>query len=120
MTDFDKAMKDLLSEADEDFIGDAIDETGFYKSAWGSLSGKGSGMRVMAWGAIMVFAAIMIISLWQMFMADNIRSQILWATFAILGNSAQIAMKLWFNMQLNRRALSHEIRRLHLAVMAKS
>ncbi len=120
MTDFDKAMKDLLSEADEDFIGDAIDETGFYKSAWGSLSGKGSGMRVMAWGAIMAFAAIMIISLWQMFMADNIRSQILWATFAILGNSAQIAMKLWFNMQLNRRALSHEIRRLQLAVMAKS
>lgn len=120
MTDFDKAMKNLLSEADEEFIGDAIDETGFYKSAWGSLSGKGSGLRVMAWGAIMVFGALLIISLWQMFMADNLRTQILWATFAILGNSAQIAMKLWFNMQLNRRALSHEIRRLQLLVASRA
>jgi len=120
MTDFDKAMKNLLSEADEEFIGDAIDETGFYKSAWGSLSGKGSGLRVMAWGAIMVFGALTIISVWQMVMADNLRTQILWATFAILGNSAQIAMKLWFNMQLNRRALSHEIRRLQLLVASRA
>lgn len=119
MTDFDTEMKNLLSEADHDFIGDTIDETGFYKSAWGSLSGKGSGMRVLAWGAIMIFSTLTIVSIWQMFVAETLRVQILWATFAVLGNSAQIAMKLWFNMQLNRRALSHEIRRLQLAVMAR-
>ena len=120
MTDFDAKMKALLSEGDADFIGDSIDETGFYKASWESLSGTGSGMRKMAWGAIMVFSAITLISIWQMFVADNLRIQLLWMTFAILGNSAQIAMKMWFNMQLNRRALSHEIRRLQLAVMAKS
>lgn len=120
MTNFDTEMKNLLSEADTDFIGDTIDETGFYKSAWGSLHGKGSGMRVMAWGAILVFGALTIVSIWQMFVAETLRVQLIWATFAILGNSAQIAMKIWFNMQLNRRAISHEIRRLQLAVMSKS
>ena len=120
MTDFDKAMRDLLSEADENYIGDAIDETGFYKSVWGSLRGKGSGMRILAWGAILIFGVLTIVSVWQMFVADNLRTQILWATFAVLGNSAQLGMKLWFNMQMNRRALSHEIRRLQLAVMARS
>lgn len=119
MTDFDQKMKALLSEEDADFIGDTIDETGFYKASWESLSGTGSGMRKMAWGAIMVFSAVMLLSIWQMFVADNLRIQLLWMTFAILGNSAQIAMKMWFNMQLNRRALSHEIRKLQLAVMAK-
>jgi len=119
MTDFDKEMKALLSEEDAAFIGDAIDETGFYKTAFGSLRGQGSGMRLMAWGGILIFGTLLIVSLWQMFVADNLRTQIIWATFAILGNSAQIALKIWFNMQLDRRALSHEIRRLQLAVMAK-
>ena len=119
MSDINTKMKALLSEVDADFIGDTIDETGFYKASWESLSGTGSGMRKMAWGAIMVFSAITIISIWQMFVADNLRVQLLWMTFAILGNSAQIAMKMWFNMQLNRRALSHEIRRLQLAVVSQ-
>ena len=120
MTDFDAKMKALLSETDADFVGDTIDETGFYKASWESLSGTGSGMRKMAGGAIMVFSAITIISIWQMFVSDNLRVQLLWMTFAILGNSAQIAMKMWFNMQINRRALSHEIRRLQLAVLSRS
>jgi len=120
MTDFDEKMKNLLSEADAEFIGDTIDETGFYKSSWESLSGVGSGMRKLAWGAIMIFGTLTIVSVWQMFVADNLRRQLLWMTFAILGNSAQIAMKIWFNMQLNRRALSHEIRKLQLAVMTKT
>lgn len=120
MTDFDMEIKKLLSESDADFIGDTIDETGFYQSIWESFRGKGSGMSRLAWGGILVFGTLTIVAVWQMFVADNLRLQLLWATFAILGNSAQIALKLWFNMQINRRALSHEIRRLQLAVMAKS
>lgn len=120
MTDFDTEIKALLSEEDAAFIGDAIDEAGFYRTAFGSLRGQGSGMRVMAWGGILIFGTILIVSLWQMFVADSLRLQIIWATFAILTNSAQIALKIWFNMQLDRRALSHEIRRLQLAVMAKT
>jgi len=61
-------------------------------------------MRKMAWGAVFFFCVILFIALW----------------LAVMTNSAQIAFKMWFNMQLNRRALSHEIRRLQLAVMAKS
>lgn len=120
MTDFDKAMKDILSESDAEFIGDTIDETGYYKSAFGSLRGQGSGMRKLSWGAIFFFCNILFIALWQMFIATDLRTQIIWATIAVMTNSAQIAFKMWFNMQLNRRAISHEIRKLQLAVMAKS
>jgi len=118
--DFDNKIKALLSEADTDYIADAIDETGYYKTMFGSLRGKGSGLRIASWFAITILAAILLVSIWQMFVATTLREQILWATFAILTNSGQIAFKLWFNMQLNRRAISQEIRRLQLAVMAKS
>ena len=119
MTNFDEKMKALLSEADADFVGDTIDETGFYKTSWESLRGTGSGMRKMAWAGILAFSAMTIVSIWQMFVVDDLRLQIIWATLAVLGSTAQIAIKMWFNMQLNRRALSHEIRRLQLAVIAK-
>lgn len=120
MTDFDKAMKDILSEAEAEFVGDTIDETGFYKSIFGSFRGKGRGMSIMTWCGIVVFGGILILSLWQMIVAETVRLQIFWGVFAILTNSAQIALKLWFNMQMNRRALSHEIRKLQLAVLAKA
>ena len=120
MTDFDKAMKDILSEADAEFVGDTIDETGFYKSIFGSFRGKSRSMSIMTWCGILVFGGILILSLWQMIVAETVRLQISWGVFAILTNSAQIALKLWFNMQMNRRALSHEIRKLQLAVLAKT
>jgi len=121
MTDnFDEKLKALLSEDDASYVADAIDEVGYYKTILGSLRGQGSGMRIMAWCAVFIFSAILIYSIWQVFVAETVRMQIIWAMFAILGNSAQIAMKLWFNMQINRRAISQELRRLQLAVMAKS
>ena len=119
-SNFDEKLKTLLSEDDASFVADAIDEKGYYKTVLGSLRGQGSGMRVMAWGGILVFGTVLIISLWQMFIATDLRMQIIWATYAILTNSAQIALKIWFNQQLNRRAISQEIRRLQLAVMAKA
>ena len=77
MNDFDADMKAILSEADASFDGDTIDETGYYKAALGSLRGQGSGMRVMAWGGILLFGTILIVSIWQMFVADTLRMQII-------------------------------------------
>ena len=116
--DFDAKMKALLSEEDADYVADAIDETGYYKAAFGSLRGQGSGMRIMSWGAIFAMCAILFYALYHMFTATETRWQIIWACIAVMANSAQIAFKMWFNMQLNRRAISQEIRRLQLAVMA--
>jgi len=40
MSNFDEDLKKLLSEQDEDFITDAIDETGYYQSVIKALRGK--------------------------------------------------------------------------------
>ncbi len=116
--DFDAKMKALLSEEDADYVADAIDETGYYKAAFGSLRGQGSGMRILSWGAIFVMCAILFYALYQLFTTSETRWQIIWASIAVMANSGQIAFKMWFNMQLNRRAISQEIRRLQLAVIA--
>jgi len=120
MTDFDDKLKALLSEEDAAYVTDTIDETGYYKYAWNSFRGQGSGMRVTAWVGILLTAGLAILFIYLMFTAETTRLQIIYAALAVMLNSAQIALKLWFNMQLNRVALSKEIRRLQLAVMAKT
>jgi len=116
MTDFDAKLAQLLSEEDEAFITDSIDEAGYFRSVLGSFSGQGSGLRIFTWVAIMVWGAGLIFCLWKFFQVDTTREQILFATLAIMLNSAQIALKLWFNMQLNRRAITHDIKWLQLTV----
>lgn len=119
MSDFDKRLSQLLSEEDEAYIADAVDEQGFYTTVFKSLQGQGSGMRILSWVGIFIFSALLLISIWQFFQAETVREQILFASLAIMLNSAQIAMKLWFNMQLNRRIITQELRRLQL-VMTKA
>jgi len=119
MTDFDKRLTQLLSEEDETFIADAVDEQGYYNSVLKSFKGQGSAMSILSWVGILVFSGALLLSIWQFFQADTVRDQILFAALAVMLNSAQIALKLWFNMQLNRRTITQELRRLQL-VMLKS
>lgn len=119
MSDFDKRLTQLLSEEDETFIADAVDEQGYYSSVLSSFKGQGSAMSILSWVGIMIFGSLLIFSIWKFFQADTVRDQILFAASAIMLNSAQIALKLWFNMQLNRRTITQELRRLQL-VMLKS
>lgn len=114
--DFDRKLAGLLSEDDSAFIDAALKEPGYYTEAFDSLKGPGRGLFILTWAGIILAGVMLIYCIWQMFGADNLRSQILFATFAVMLNSAQIALKLWFNMRLNRQAMMREIKRLQLAI----
>ncbi len=116
MRDFDRDLKDVLSSEDEAFIADHLEDTGYYAEAFSSFKGKGSAMHILTWVGIIIFGVGLLYCLWAFFQAETTRDQILYAMLAVLLNSAQIALKLWFNMRLNRRAIIREIKRLHLAL----
>jgi hypothetical protein len=120
MSDFDKRLKQLLSEDDERFIANSLEETGFYSEVYGSLKGPGSAMHILTWAGIGVACMLLFYCIWQFFQAETVRDQILFAAGAIMLNTGQIALKLWFNMRLNRRAVLREIKRLHLAIANQS
>lgn len=116
MSDFDEKLKQLLSEDDEQFIANSLEETGFYSEAFSSLKGQGSNLFIFTWLGIIIFGVVLIVSIWTFFHVDTLRDQILFASLAIMANSAQIALKMFFNMRLNRRAIIREIKRLQLAI----
>ncbi len=98
---------------------DPIDETGYYREAFSALKGPGSGLRILAWCAILIWSAGLIFCLVQLFRTDDIVQLIRYGVFALLFMQAQIAMKLWFNMQLDRRAVTAEVRQIGLLMARK-
>lgn len=116
MSDFDKTLKELLSAEDEAYLAENLREKDFYSEVWGSLKGPGKGLYIMTWAGIMVFAGGLIFCVWKMFQVQTTHELIFFSAFAIMLNSAQIALKLWFNMRLNRQAIVTDIKRLQLAV----
>ena len=116
MSNFDEDLKKLLSEQDEDFITDAIDETGYYQSVIKSFKGQGSFMSILSWIGITVICILLFYFIWKFFHAETTRDQILFAALVIMMNSAQIALKLWYNMQLNRRTITRDIKLLQLTL----
>lgn len=111
-----KNLKPLLSAEDEAFITQHLGEEHFYSEVLGTLKGPGRGIYIMTWMGILVFGVALIFCIWKLFQVQTTRELILFGTFAILLNSAQIALKLWFNMRINRRAIITEMKRLQLAI----
>lgn len=113
MDKIDAQLRDLAA-AQDTAIEVPYREEGFFSEVLSSFRGDGSELRIFTWVGILTFGALLIYCIIQMLQADNIGSQITYAAFAIMLNSAQIALKLWFNMRLNRRAVIAELRKLRL------
>lgn len=105
MDDFDKALESALRA-------DPIDERGYYREAFASLKGEGSGLRIVAWIAVFIFSAVTLYCFYKMLTEEPLDYVVKYGVGAVIFSQAQIAMKLWFNMQLNRRAITGEIHRL--------
>jgi len=116
MSDFDAKLTQPLTKEDEAFVTDSIDKTGYYRSVFRSLSGKGSVARIFTWVGIFALRAGLVFCIWMFFQVGNTRDQILFASLAVMLNSDQIALKMQFNMQLNRRAVTREIKLLQLNI----
>lgn len=102
MNDFDRDLKAALAA-------DPIDERGYYREALGSFRGRGSGLRVLAWIGILAFSAGTLYCFYKMLTVETLDWIVRYGVGAVVFSQAQIALKLWFNMQLNRRALAREI-----------
>lgn len=120
MSDFDTELKTALRDLDTHTIGDPIEDKGFYREAFASLRGPGSGLRIMAWVATIVFSMGLLFCLYKLIVTQDLRTMLIFAVFALLFNQAQIAMKLWFNTQLNRRAIIGEMRHLERLILDRT
>lgn len=119
MSDFDRKLHDLLAEHDGG-LDIAGGEENYYREVLSSFRGEGSELRVATWVGILFFGGLLIWCVVEFLRAATVQDQITFGVFAVMLNSAQIALKLWFNMRLNRRALIREIRGMRLQMLSEN
>ena len=113
MSNFDHKSRKLPSDK-KSMSAFHVAEESYYREVIVSFRGDDSELHVLTWVCILIFSAGLIYCVIKLLLATIVEEQIVFGVFAIMLNSAQIALKLWFNMRLNRRAVISEIRNLQL------
>lgn len=116
MSEFEEQLRSALSEEDSELLKKTT-VSGYYQEVFHSFKGPDAAISIFAWSGILAASALLIFFLIKAFMADQTSDQILFAALAVMLNSAQIAIKLWFNMRLNRRAILRELGQLRLDLL---
>ena len=81
-----------------------------------TFQGKHRGLVMMAVFWTSVFLALGILSGIRFFRAEATRDLLMWAAASIICLSGVSMMKVWFWMELNKNAVTREIKRLELQI----
>jgi hypothetical protein len=111
----EKIKAELENEANEiDKL--MLNDQGLIAMAKGSFKGGMGRWMVIINIVIIIVSAVMLWTGYQFFTADNVEGYTFWGVSLLLSVYAQVAMKQWVWMEMNRSSLMREIKRVELAV----
>jgi hypothetical protein len=112
MTQFNDNLQRALNEttADENSIRELLELAGQ------TFSGQAKWITIAGWVKTILFLIIAVIAAFQFFKADSTRAMLAWSTVFIACTTSMTAMVLFYWGQLNRNAVTREIKRLELTV----
>ena len=113
MKDIDELIKETLSEEDSRWF-DEWDEQSLTEMVVDSFRGKSRWLVIIVYVAMLAFLILMLITAVQFFRADTTREMIACATGFLFANLAVAMLKTWYWMELNKNAVTREIKRLEL------
>jgi hypothetical protein len=114
MTQFNEKLRGALEEANENSIAEVR------ALVAQSFTGRAKWITIAGWAKTLVFLGIAILAAVQFFKTDAIRAMIAWATLFVVATSSMGIMIVMYWMQLNRNAVTREVKRLELAIMEAS
>jgi len=112
MTQFNDKLREALDESSADDM--SLRE--MRELLTRSFTGRANWIMAGAWLKLLAFLILAIVAAVQFFRADTTRAMIGWASGFIVCTTAMGMMATFFWMQLNRNAITREIKRLELAM----
>ncbi len=116
MTGFDERLKGALDADDEAFLRRLDEERGLFAQIGDTMAGPLGGWAKLVAFASVLFAVVLAVAVWQMFVAGTERALILWTAAALAAFIAQGMLKQWFFERMNVLALLREMKRLELRI----
>jgi len=119
MEDIDKLIKETLNEEEAKFYDD-LEEQNLVQMVFGIFSGKNSWLIIVMSIVQVVFFGLFIYCAIQFFNVEATNDLINWGIFGTLSLMASSMLKIFSWMQMDKKAIIREIKRLELQVSSLS
>ena len=115
MEEIDKLIKETLTEEEAKFY-DELDEQNIFQMLMGVYRGKNSWIVILTNIVQVAFFGLFIYCAIQFFKVEETNELIKWSVFGTIALMAQSMLKLFTWMQMDKKAVLREIKRLELQV----
>ncbi len=119
MEDIDQLIKETLNEEEAKFYDD-LEEQNLLQMVLGIFSGKNSWLVIVMSIVQVVFFGFFIYCAIQFFNVEDTNNLIRWGIFGTLSLMASSMLKIFSWMQMDKKAIIREIKRLELQVSSLS
>lgn len=119
MEDIDKLIKDTLTKEEAKFY-DELDEQNIFEMLGGVYKGKNSWLIILMNIVQVIFFGLFIYCAIQFFKVEETNELIKWGIFGSIALYAQSMLKLFTWMQMDKKAIIREIKRLEIQVSSLS
>ena len=116
MNELDKKIKEALRQEDAELFEDLGGEPSVFDLVIDTFRGKHWWLTVLTIFWSLVFFVLAILSAVRFFKTDDSRDMMMWALAFIFCMMAVSMMKIWFWMEMNKNAITREIKRLELQI----
>lgn len=119
MEDIDQLIKETLTEEETKFY-DSLEEQNLMQMIFGIFSGKNSWIVIMMSIVQVIFFGFFIYCTIQFFNAETTNELIRWGVFGMVSLFGSSMLKLFSWMQMDKKAIIREMKRLELQVSSLS
>lgn len=116
MSDLDDKIREALRNEDADLLKDFDDEPTIFETVIEVFRGKLRWLTMMTVFWSLVFLVLSVICAVKFFNTEVSNDKILWAVGFLVSMSGVMMMKVWFWMEMNKNAITREIKRLELQI----
>ncbi len=116
MNELDKKIREALRKEDAELFEDFGGEQSMFDMVMETFRGRHRWMAMLGVFWTLVFMVLFILAAIKFFNAEANRDMLMWAAACIVCMSAVSMMKVWYWMELNKNAVTREIKRLELQI----
>ncbi len=116
MNELDKKIREALSAQDAELFEEIGGEQGFMEMIADTFHGRRRWMVFLVWIYLFVFTGLSVLTAIQFFQVETTRAMLAWAIGFVFCINAVAMLKMWYFMEMNRNAVTREVKRLELQI----
>ena len=116
MNELDKKIQEALRAEDAELFKDYAEEPSVFEMLMETCRGRHRWLNILGAFWTLVFLVLGIVAAVKFFSAEGTRDIVMWAAAFIVCVSAFSMLKIWYFLEMNKNAVTREIKRLELQI----